>query len=501
MADLEIRGVPGRLASDAWWLVDKKQGDGPARHDGSPKAVIPVAACTLACLVILADFLFWKHPVGISLIIFSAALTGASVFRLRPGMSAKDASLLALLWAASALPLVEYVQASSLLLMGLGHSAVLAFLATRASGGPLLRQALLLPLLMVRFAGAQLRGALRRPNLAAPTRLHRDAWLTWLLPGLVGLVFASLFLQANPLLQRWVAELSSPDLEPDTLLRVAFWAVAAMLLLPVARFNVFSPRLKQVSGLQPQMPNLEGRLLNARSVANGLVVFNALFMLQNITDIAVLWAGASLPEGMTYAAYAHQGAYPLMATSALAGVFVIAAQRFVGGSPVLRALLLLWVLQNVLLAMSALGRLDLYMYAYGLTYLRLRAAIGMGLVIAGMALLGWQIWQRKPPYWTAKRFACLVLATVYFGSFVNFGHVIASYNLERDAGRIDRAYICQIGSLAAKALSDANMDTCGFAQNALAPKGWRDWGWRKARLHGYGPITVLSARDISQPNS
>jgi len=169
--------------------------------------------------------------------------------------------------------------------------------------------------------------------------------------------------------------------------------------------------------------------------------------------------------------------------------------------PVLRALLLLWIVQNILLAASAFGRLDLYMYAYGLTYLRLRAAIGMALLIAGMVLLGWQIWRGYSNGWTFRLFAALLVATFYIGSFVNFGNIIVSANLGRDGTQIDDAYVCKIGPLGAKARSKANFVACPISWHRHTPEGWRDWSWRMSRLTGYSPITILSDRDMGLPNS
>ena len=58
-----------------------------------------------------------------------------------------------------------------------------------------------------------------------------------------------------------------------------------------------------------------------------LVLFNLLFAVQTGMDIHYLWRGAALPDGMTYAAYAHRGAYPLIVTALLAAAFVIVAMR------------------------------------------------------------------------------------------------------------------------------------------------------------------------------
>ena len=52
-------------------------------------------------------------------------------------------------------------------------------------------------------------------------------------------------------------------------------------------------------------------------------MFNALFAVQTVLDLTYLWGGVALPDGMTYATYAHRGAYPLIVTALLAAGFVL----------------------------------------------------------------------------------------------------------------------------------------------------------------------------------
>ena len=93
---------------------------------------------------------------------------------------------------------------------------------------------------------------------------------------------------------------------------------------------------------------------------------------------------------MSYAAYAHRGAYPLIVTALLAAGFVLAALRpgsETSGDPLIRRLVYAWVAQNIVLVISSILRLDLYIGIYALTYWRIAAFVWMGLVAAGLALI------------------------------------------------------------------------------------------------------------------
>ena len=124
-------------------------------------------------------------------------------------------------------------------------------------------------------------------------------------------------------------------------------------------------------------------LFGVRAISRSLILFNTLFALQSTLDLAYLWGGASLPDGMSHAEYAHRGAYPLIVTALLAAGFVLIAMRPGGPaehSRLIRPLVLVWTAQNILLVVSSIFRLDLYVAAYSLTYLRLAAFIWMVLV-------------------------------------------------------------------------------------------------------------------------
>lgn len=189
---------------------------------------------------------------------------------------------------------------------------------------------------------------------------------------------------------------------------------------------------------------------------------------------------ATLPDGMTAAEYAHRGAYPLLITALLAGGFALAARPFAREDRRLRRLLLLWLAQNLALTLSALLWLELYVEAFGLTCLRLFAAIWMGLV-------GWQVWRDLPNRWLVVRRLGLGLAMLYAACFVNFVAIIATENLS--SPDLDGTCVCALGPTVAAAIAASGVEL--WAQHSdthsRAPcpwiECWRDWGFRNCRVH------------------
>jgi Domain of unknown function (DUF4173) len=427
-------------------------------------------AVALLSLVFAADVLFYGQPVGVSLALF-AAMIGVALSWVTGHRNTVSMALLGL----ACLPVIEDCNPLSVAILTLG----VVIFALRAHFGPALSWSHL-PLFTVRFAMTALpRTALDMPDALRlvrrnmpqrPTQLRRN----WSMPIALGICFAILLTLANPVLQAQVERLLTINLAPGNASRhLAFCLAIAAAVWPfLAR-----PRENLTSAMAPIDP---GRLgINETSVSHALILFNALFAIQTILDLTYLWAGITLPDGLTPATYAQRGAYPLLATALLAGAFTLISRPFAKGG--LRALLLIWTLQNVLLVISALYRLDLYVAAFGLTYLRIAAAIWMALVAIGLALTAWQILRRHSNGWLLWRCGMLGLGTIYACAFVNFAHVIATVNLQRPY--YDTSYLCSLGPNAAAAIRAYERQHATICWRLdTGAEGWRDWGFRTARV-------------------
>ena len=242
----------------------------------------------------------------------------------------------------------------------------------------------------------------------------------------------------------------------------------------------------------------------AASLILSLVVFNLLFAVQNGLDLAFLWSGAPLPEGVTLAEYAHRGAYHLIVTTLLAGLFVLICLRpgsETAARPLVRRLVMLWVGQNLLLVASSLLRTADYIEVYSLTQFRIAAMIWMVLVGVGLGLICWRLLTNKNADWliNANVVAALVVLTIV--SAVDLGAVAASWNV-RHAREIDgqgaQLDLCYLDSLNGAALvslveleqraSDpalkdriAAVRARQMAAMQAHQAEWRSWRWRDAR--------------------
>ncbi|WP_432817176.1 DUF4153 domain-containing protein [Sulfitobacter sp. JB4-11] len=479
-----IRGVPPSVQRDGWWLnadrtAPRSQAPQDSRARGAPAQVV-----LLVALIVLGDVLVWQVMPGISLAVFCAALVLGAV-ALKPGgvgrrLGARVAggTFLALM------PLVELVQPLSMLIAVVGLSVVLVMIAgirRRALGHAALR---LWPVGIAQGL-RDLFGPLRCWSQQGIDLQLSGLVRGWLVPLGLGGLFVLLLLVANPVAVTWLEHLTLFEPALPEAGRVVFW----LLLVPVIWSVLSVTRMReQLRGGMSKVARVQGParegLINPASTARALVVFNTVFAVQTLMDMVYLYGGVGLPAGITYAEYAHRGAYPLVITALLAGAFALMCQRWVAGAPVLRALLMLWVAQNVALVISSEVRLSLYVEVYGLTRLRLAAAIWMGLVATGLVMILWQVCAGYGNRWLLVRLGALGAGVLYVCAWVSFDAAIAAYNLSHDV-RHDTRYLCQLadGAQPVIAAYDAQRETtlCRWPAAVDMPQDWREWGFRNWR--------------------
>jgi hypothetical protein len=481
-----MRGVPLAMQHDGWWLGGIDQPPQRRRTGQRGDRAGPVRLALLVALIALSDALVWQVSAGVSLAVFCAILGGVAIWL--ADVSARVAWQAGGGVALAVLPLVELVQPLSVVICMVGLSLVVVFVAGIRRGA-LTRSALRLwwvgPTATVRD-GVQAARQLVEANPAGWDlgRLFK----AWGVPVVLGGVFALLLVGANPVLDRWWQNLSDVRLPEMDLWRALFWAMMVLLIWPcmvVARLR------GQLTPAPARQTVRRVGMINAGSVARSLVLFNAMFAVQTVMDIVLLYGDAGLPDGMSHATYAHRGAYPLLLTALLAGLFAVLARPFAEEKPMLRVLLLVWLGQTLALVLASVVRLDTYVDVYGLTRLRLAALIWMGMVAAGLGVVVWQVAARKHNGWMLVRSGGIGAVTLYVCAFISFDGIIARYNLSRPVVE-DAWYICrELGEGALPAIATYDVRTggnlcvrtsSGSRPYLFRPDDWREWGFRNARL-------------------
>jgi hypothetical protein len=165
---------------------------------------------------------------------------------------------------------------------------------------------------------------------------------------------------------------------------------------------------------------------------------------------------------MSYAEYAHRGAYPLVATTLLAIVFILLAfhdRRSDAADPARKRLtarlVYVWLAQNLFLLASAAARLELYVEVYQLTYFRVASAIWMLLVALGLGWTAIKLASGRTNAWLIEANLATAALVLTLCCFPNFDRLISEYNVERalEQGQgLDEWYLEELGPEALPAL-------------------------------------------------
>ena len=400
-------------------------------------------------LVVVADLLFWGHGIGgilggFALLLTLAATAVHPAARRDPkaGWTLLAATILSLVlaWAPSLLAAILFWATLSL--------AVLLPRAARFDDAWRWSQRL------VAQAVAGLVGPWIDLARARKTGLATQAWngrsvLTLLaLPVIGGAIFLTLFTAANPVIATALSALRFPAFSADLFFRALFWLAVLTLAWTILR-----PRRRRVLSLGKTRLEVSMAGVSVASVILSLIVFNALFALQNGLDAVILWGGAGPPAGLTLAQYAHRGAYPLIATTLLAGLFVLVAldpRMKTAQVPLIRILVVAWVAQNLFLVASSILRTVDYVEAYSLTRLRIAALVWMGLVGLGLVLICWRMLRGKSGAWLINTNAVAGLLVLVASCIVDLGAVAAAWNVRHArevGGRGPELDVCYLGNL------------------------------------------------------
>ena len=467
-----------------------------------------------AILAALADWLFYGHGLGVSLALFLMLVAASSLLTNSLVASRRQILLGVTLLIAGWLPIIESFNFLSVLIAVVTTAVVVASLTN-----PFIEDLSdrVKAVLLLLFSGPF--RLLEDIRLGLVSRLSFASVTVWIMPVILTGVFLLLFAFANPLIAKWLAALN-PGTAASRLdvPRLLLWMAVAGVCWPFVAIN-WKRRPPPVLPAQQAATESEPAekfpidVFDPAAIVRALLLFNLLFAVQTVLDVTYLWGGVALPDGMTYASYAHRGAYPLIVTALLAAGFVLVAMNPGGAAeriPLIRALVFAWIGQNVMLVLSSILRLDLYVEVYSLTCWRVAAFIWMVLVALGLLLIVTRIATGRSNRWLILANWTTLALVAYTCTFVNFSALIANYNVAHSSqisGRgawLDFSYLADLGPQALPAIDrylrharqDPRQDKPTLAamearrqQLAQSQHGalssWREWTYRDWRLQRY----------------
>jgi Domain of unknown function (DUF4173) len=414
-----------------------------------------------------------------------------------------------------ALLAAKLVWCGSVLAVAVGLAWLAAFAMSLSGQRPYVIETVVFASQTIRsgYAGLGRQWAATRAGLPS---IRTTGWPSVVLPLVALAVFGMLFVLANPdlmaafgesaerffrWLRGWLLEYGPRPTE------VLFWLaviwVATGALRPLARETAAQPVFPEDRASSARASQGPAALYAA--YRNTLIAVVALFAVYLVFEFRTLWF-REFPPGFHYSGYAHEGAFWLTVTLALATAMLSVVFR---GSvlhdarlPVLRRLAWIWSAENFLLAIAVYHRLWIYVGFNGMTRLRVVGFLGISAVVAGFVLVLVKIARRRDFVWLVRRQLWALALFVYLYAVLPIDMIVMRYNVERilvgdpaPSVQITVQPIDAQGLLMLPPLLDAENETIGEGVRAVlsqeherlatAERGashWTAFQWAERRL-------------------
>ncbi len=215
-------------------------------------------------------------------------------------------------------------------------------------------------------------------------------------------------------------------------------------------------------------------LINEYKIALIMIIaVNLLLLVVNAIDIRLLWLNFDYAQAGRLAEMVHEGTYMLIFSILLSMAILIYYFRgnlnFLGRNKLLKIAAMVWIAQNVILAISVILRCYYYIHEHGLGYKRIGVIVFLILTFIGLFTLYRKIVMQKSKFYLARVNSWSFYAMLIALAAVNWDLVIVQYNLQHPNlnvyGKIDIGFIISRSDHALH-LIDPNLDKIDFNASA-----------------------------------
>lgn len=301
---------------------------------------------------------------------------------------------------------------------------------------------------------------------------------------ILAVVFIALFASADQVLGRsfdWIGTTLSSlgnllsGYDVGRFITSSFWvimSVTALLLLLHKKPAKGSPKTLKQS-------------LTLRDAHTMLWTLVAIFIIFVVLQLRYLFAGGSLPDGLTYATYAHRGYGQLLVATLLASAVVkyVVSSLKVTPQNRTKGLATALVVLNGVVVLSAWKRLSLYEATYGWTLTRFVARLGLICILLGsVALVVW-LWSKLNSRQLYASGWYILVGVLMCAAALNPEGIIARKNITESHGRtvaLDTRYLAGLSA-------DSRPAICHYA-GALREKQPQTYRNLASELHMFKDI-------------
>jgi hypothetical protein len=267
---------------------------------------------------------------------------------------------------------------------------------------------------------------------------------------------------------------------------------------------------------------LEKEIPFAEEFLSGRILFillNCLIFVVNIGDFNFIFIDNTLPKGITFASFLHQGVGTLIVSIIISILLILFYFRgelnFSKQQKTIKTLAILWIFQNCLLLVSVIFKNAMYIDVYGLTYKRIGVYVYVFLTFIGLLSTIYKILKIKSSLHLIYLNGWSFLSVLVFASLVNWDAFILQTNrsLKRD---IDMYYLISLSDATipevryiihhikdnekrTRYLKYLDNKTLRFIEN-YKQYSWKSWNYADATVYNELKNTkVTFVTDIYEP--
>ncbi|MBD81304.1 MAG: hypothetical protein CL840_20475 [Crocinitomicaceae bacterium] len=490
----------------------------------------PLKIVFLLVGALLFNYLFWGHPPGVNLTLFSTYLLVIVVLFHRKSLSRIPvlASIAAVL-----------ITSLAFTYHGSGYTFVIHFVSIFILVGFINQQGLrsipfALPTALVnfwllpsKFVKAIKEMETKSFRISSVFRFIRIA----VIPVVLLLVFVFIFSVANPIFEGFIVDISEwfYDLmitlfDEETIFRSLFilWGTSLVAWVLIkndvggfasreSKLSEWITRTRKPRAIRHQTSNVLrstyslpkrnplGLKNEYRSALILLVCVNLLIAIVNGIDINWIWFGFEYDGEMSLSNFVHEGTFFLILSIFLSMAIMLyyfrKNQNFYYKRKFLLVLASIWIAQNAIMVISVALRNIHYIEYYGLAYKRIGVFFFLAATLFGLLTLTIKIHKRKSGFYLWRVNAWSVLAVLVISSSIYWDGIIAKYNLEHQSVTVlDESFLfslsngvlplldSELRSYSSKKMLDSNTSRFVYNYEALS---WQSWNYVDYQAFNY----------------
>lgn len=415
--------------------------------------ILLLAAVSLA-LGVLWTYLFYKQNIGLNFSIFMILVGGGGVLLARVFSLQLGRGVYALIAASLFFSSMVFVRSSELLsVFNVLGSLSLFLLVGSVLGGKQLRSFLpidyvkvfFLPLRFLAPFWTTFSEIISLNRIAKEGTRAREILRGSLMAAIALAAFGLLFASADTGFANLFSKVFSFSINQDFFNTTLLAAIVTAFF--IGTFGFIFNTLHADEGARPEGGK---RRLGALETTILLGSINALFLVFILLQISYLFGGVAhlVDQGLTYADYAREGFFQLIAVAILSFLVIAFAEWQIvktdrGHFRSFKLLSGALVVQVILILVSAFSRLSLYEHAYGFTTIRLYSHAFMIWIGFALFLLSVHIWKNGRQEALAFQVFSAVILFLFAMNALNPDVFIAKRNITRyhETGKVDVGYL------------------------------------------------------------